>query len=658
MEDGAAELAFPLSDRDEIWDDDAPRLYAQAAAAQWDPATAVPWGAALAHDDDVEAAVCQVMTYLVENETAALLVPARFLAQVHPHYREVVALLAIQAADEARHVEVFTRRATLRTGRLGTSSRGGQASLATLVTEPSFPLATFLLSVMGEASFLELLRFLAAEGPDEVTRTVCRLAAQDEARHVAFAVGHLRRQCALDPGLRGRLATAVRARDAALRHTSGLNDDVFDALVVLAAGGWTAEALGAGFERVVALVARMDRARRGHLLRLGFDEAEAEALSALHAPSCEPGRRHGLRRLRRAGLAGLALAARLADGRCATARWSSSTPCRPTATRAPSPPGPRAPRRSMRSPAAAGTSSASSPRPASARCRCVRCATSPSPSPTGAPPSCAASPTPAGSAAPSTPPRTRPTARPSTSTASASPPAGSSTAASAAATCTPTPARPALAVLPWRAHRGRRRRLRPRPAPVDGLPRPPARRRRRVRLRPAREPPPRPRRGRHHRPRRHRRRPRRLPPRPARRPVVARAAARGRRHADDRPPLPRRVGDRTLRIGIAGGRLKPSTGYGVQRILADADAVATSLERHGHPFDLPRDPPALQRLDAVLLRVIRDEPERMVDIFGALTANNPAPRVLRFLGEHPELLDLLGIVTGLPVGPFLRAMRP
>jgi hypothetical protein len=282
VEDGAAELTFPLSDRDGIWDDDAPRLYAQAAAAQWDPATAVPWTEGIEHTDDVEAAVVQVMTYLVENETAAMLVPARFLASVHPHYREVMAFMAIQTADEARHIEVFTRRATLRGDRLGTSSRGGQASLATLVREPDHALATFLLSVLGEGSFLELLRFLHEVGPDPVTRTVARLAAQDEARHVAFAVGFLRRRCSRDPGLRARLATAVHMRHAALQHTSGLNAEVFDALVVLAAGAWTPDAIARGFDRVVMLVERMDRARRAHLVRLGFSDQEAAELSALH----------------------------------------------------------------------------------------------------------------------------------------------------------------------------------------------------------------------------------------------------------------------------------------------------------------------------------------------------------------------------------------
>ena len=85
-------------------------MYAQAAAAQWDPATAVPWDAEFDLAGDVEHAIVQVMTYLIENETAALVVPSRFVAQLHPHFREVMQVLAIQAADEARHIEVFTRR--------------------------------------------------------------------------------------------------------------------------------------------------------------------------------------------------------------------------------------------------------------------------------------------------------------------------------------------------------------------------------------------------------------------------------------------------------------------------------------------------------------------------------------------------------------------
>ena len=192
------------------------------------------------------------MTYLIENETAALLVPARFLGRIHPHFREVMQLLAIQAADEARHIEVFTRRARLRRDQLGLSTAGGQASLKTLLDEPDFALASFLLSVLGEGSFLSLLGFLREHAPDPVTRQVARLAAQDEARHVAFGLAHLRRHIAIDPTVRDRLAAAVERRHDALRHTAGLNEEVFDALVLLAAGSWAPDAIAVGFERVVA----------------------------------------------------------------------------------------------------------------------------------------------------------------------------------------------------------------------------------------------------------------------------------------------------------------------------------------------------------------------------------------------------------------------
>lgn len=282
VEAGSPPVAFGLDQRLEIWADEAASLYAQAAAAQWDPATAIPWDAATELPTEVEDAVVQVMTYLIENETAALVVPARFLGQVHPHFREVMQLLAIQAADEARHIEVFTRRARLHREHLGLSTAGGQASLKTLLDEPDFALASFLLSVLGEGSFLSLLWFLHEHAPDPVTREIARLTAQDEARHVAFGLAHLRRHAELDPSLRQRLALAVHRRHAALQHTAGLNEEVFDALVLLAAGSWEPEAIARGWDAVQQLVRDMDEGRRRRLLRLGFPAEDARALSELH----------------------------------------------------------------------------------------------------------------------------------------------------------------------------------------------------------------------------------------------------------------------------------------------------------------------------------------------------------------------------------------
>jgi hypothetical protein len=282
IESGGPRLPADLVERDAVWADIAPRLYAQAVAGQWDPATAIDWDAPVHLPDEVESAVVQVMTYLVENEQAALVVPARFIGRIHPHYREVVQLLAVQVADEARHVEVFTRRALLRRDAMGRSGAGGRASLQTLLDEPDFSLAGFLLSVLGEGTFLNLLAFLDEHAPDPVTAQVAHLALQDEARHVAFGQAHLEHRVAMEPALRDRLRAAIERRHDALASTAGLSDDVYDALIVLAAGAFTPAAIASGWDRVQRLQADMDEGRRRRLTRLGFPPDEAEALSALH----------------------------------------------------------------------------------------------------------------------------------------------------------------------------------------------------------------------------------------------------------------------------------------------------------------------------------------------------------------------------------------
>jgi hypothetical protein len=222
------------------------------------------------------------MTYLVENEQAALMVSARFLGRVHPHFREIGGFLAIQAADEARHVDVFSRRAELGGIPPGISGAGGRASLQTLLEEPDWTNASFLLSVLGEGSFLSLLSFLEAHAPDPVTARITHLSLADEARHVAFSLGHVGEYVTARPEHRDRLRAAVLRRHDALASTSGLTPAVHESLVLLAAGSWSPGAIEAGWDKVNALQAEMEDGRRRRLMRLGFTDAEAAELAGLH----------------------------------------------------------------------------------------------------------------------------------------------------------------------------------------------------------------------------------------------------------------------------------------------------------------------------------------------------------------------------------------
>ncbi len=282
VEAGSPAFHFRLSQKSEVWTENIAELYSQAASAQWNPNEVIDWSVKKKHSDEMEEAIVQVMTYLIENENLALIVPTRFLGQLHPHFREVQALMALQIADESRHVEVFTRRVRQYGYEPSLSTVGGQASLKTILDEPDFSTAQFLLSVLGEGTFVNLLQFLAKVAPDPLTKQIAQLTARDENRHVAFGMSHLLYQLEKEPELRVKLSAAVVNRHEHLAQTSGLNSEVFDALILLAAGEFTPTAIAQGYKRVQNLLQEMADGRRLRLTRLGFSSKEADYLSNLH----------------------------------------------------------------------------------------------------------------------------------------------------------------------------------------------------------------------------------------------------------------------------------------------------------------------------------------------------------------------------------------
>lgn len=140
-----------------------------------------------------------------------------------------------------------------------------------------------LLSVLGEGSFLSLLQFLHQHAPDPSDRRDSAAGCSgDEARHVAFGVAHLTKHVREDPALLEHLAEAIEHRHDTLAHTAGLNEEVFDSLVLLVAGSWQPEMFRAGWGKAQILIADMGRGRVRRLRKIGFDGQKAQPLSALH----------------------------------------------------------------------------------------------------------------------------------------------------------------------------------------------------------------------------------------------------------------------------------------------------------------------------------------------------------------------------------------
>ncbi len=284
VEAGGPTYPFDLVERAHLAPPEVAELYDQAVAAQWDASRDIPWARVGTHAPELDAAIRQIMSFLAENELSALYLPSKFISRIHPAYVEVAMFLATQLQDEARHIDVFLKRARLASG-VAISSVATSRSLLSLLQLQDFSESAFLLSVLGEGTFLDLLSFIERHAPDEATAELVRRARNDESRHVHFGLAHIRYALSHDPSLYPRLEAAVRRRATTLAGVGSVPAPVQDSLTILAAGAIDAHSIRRGHEAFRDLLDTMHQSRIKRLLHAGFNEEQAETISALHTPN-------------------------------------------------------------------------------------------------------------------------------------------------------------------------------------------------------------------------------------------------------------------------------------------------------------------------------------------------------------------------------------
>lgn len=182
---------YDLNEKSEVWAENAGLLYDEAVVRQWNSVTDVPWDKLQKLPDDIERAVCQMCTGLTEVEFVAGDMPAKWLCRINHDFHEVKLFLASQIMDEARHLDVFRKRALANGGGLLMASPGQEKLLAAILEAPDYTTASALMHIFGEGFVLTLFRQGEFLAPTEVEKTIFRLCMQDEARHVAYGVKHL-----------------------------------------------------------------------------------------------------------------------------------------------------------------------------------------------------------------------------------------------------------------------------------------------------------------------------------------------------------------------------------------------------------------------------------------------------------------------------------
>ena len=116
--------------------------------------------------------------------------------------------------------------------------------------------------------------------------------------------------------------------------------------------------------------------------------------------------------------------------------------------------------------------------------------------------------------------------------------------------------------------------------------------------------------------------------------------------------------EKIIRIGTAGGYVKPSTGYSFRRTQTRLRKLIGALEKNQSPKSEARSPKSVWKnfLDAVLLDVLQTKKYPADRVFTELFRNNPTALVLKFLDEETSFAEDLRVMRSVPPLPFGKAV--
>ena len=113
--------------------------------------------------------------------------------------------------------------------------------------------------------------------------------------------------------------------------------------------------------------------------------------------------------------------------------------------------------------------------------------------------------------------------------------------------------------------------------------------------------------------------------------------------------------EKIIRIGTAGGYVKPSTGYSFQRTQRRLQNLVNSLETNSIQNQKSKIQNWKAFLDSVLLNVLLTKKHSADNVFTSLFSRNKPAQVLKFLDEDTSLIEDLRIMRTVPRTVFLQA---
>lgn len=236
-----------VSRKSELWAFNTESYYEEAMSRQWNATTDIPWErlSGVELPEATGKALSQLLTFLTEVEMIATDVPAMWLARLNPDFVEVKSFIATQAMDEARHTEVFRKRALTTGWGLMQASPMNEMALKHLRDADSFSEMSVALHLVAEGNVLTMFRFSEYLSPTDVDKKIFRLVMQDEARHVGYGMQHFKWVLDHFPEKRDILhAHLDEAENVSLAGAAAT--ELIESFIILAGGGLKRENIQEG----------------------------------------------------------------------------------------------------------------------------------------------------------------------------------------------------------------------------------------------------------------------------------------------------------------------------------------------------------------------------------------------------------------------------
>jgi hypothetical protein len=233
--DGVPHTGYYIRDAGSIWSQNATLLYEEAVTRQWSSATDIPWHQLEPLDDEIERAMCQLCTFLTEVEFIAGDTPAQWLPRISNDHFETKLFLTTQIMDEARHLDVFRKRALANGGGLMKSSPS--TNLRTIINARDFTEMSSIMHVQAEGFVQSMFRMGELVASNDVEKRIFRLCAQDESRHLGFGVMHLKYVLETEPERREEIHSYFDTAERTDPHHGTFGQTVAEALIILLGKG-------------------------------------------------------------------------------------------------------------------------------------------------------------------------------------------------------------------------------------------------------------------------------------------------------------------------------------------------------------------------------------------------------------------------------------